>query len=780
MRTKPLVRATAGKGMRRRVQTAVIFLVLLATTGAATVGLALIVVDSGGPFQKSFAAQHGADAVVGVNASRVSTAQLTATSRLPEVTQAAGPFPEASIGLQQGGFPLGTLTVAGRAAPGGPVDDVTLTAGRWPQRPGEIVIATDLGQGPGNEVGMPIGSTVIVTTAPGKPTLTVVGMALSITDTAGAWVVPDEVQALRTPGTPAAEQMLYQFKQAGSAAQVQVDTAAVAAELPAGAVAGHASWLTVASEANGGSSIIAPFVMAFAIMGLALSVLIVTNVVSGAVVAGRRRIGVLKSIGLTPAQVTRAYLTWVGRPALAGCLLGVVVGNVLAEPVLSHSARLYGVASQFVPPWVDVVTPLGMCALAGLAALIPAVRASTLSAVQAIASGQAPSQGRGYTAHRLLARMRLPRPVTIGLAAPFARPGRTVVMLAAIAFGATAVIFAVGLDASLGKAATGTEATNGPGQVTVQTNGNSPVFTGSQVRKAAAAIQAQPGTAHYVAQASPTVAVAGLTKEVYADAFQGNAAWIGFDMVSGHWYSGQDQVDVNTVFLTQTGLSVGDTTSVTSGSNVLTVKIVGEVFYPSHQPLLIAGWQTLGGTAAGLTVSQYDIGLKPGVSASTYASSLNSALGAGLGAGTPGGGQFFTVASTLIGMLTLMIVVVAGLGVLNTVLLSTRERTHDLGVFKALGMTPRELTAMVVCWVAAPALVAALIAAPVGSILHVITLRAMANAAGTAIPASFTHVLSPLDLILLALSGLVIAAAGALLPGTWAARSRTATALRTE
>ena len=54
----------------------------------------------------------------------------------------------------------------------------------------------------------------------------------------------------------------------------------------------------------------------------------------------------------------------------------------------------------------------------------------------------------------------------------------------------------------------------------------------------------------------------------------------------------------------------------------------------------------------------------------------------------------------LIGTLTLMLAMVAGLGVLNTIVLSTRERVHDLGVFKAVGMTPRQTIAMVVCWVA--------------------------------------------------------------------------------
>ena len=45
--------------------------------------------------------------------------------------------------------------------------------------------------------------------------------------------------------------------------------------------------------------------------------------------------------------------------------------------------------------------------------------------------------------------------MTIGLAAPFARPARTAVTMAAILFGATAVIFAAGLNSSLTKAANG-------------------------------------------------------------------------------------------------------------------------------------------------------------------------------------------------------------------------------------------------------------------------------------------------------------------------------------
>jgi putative ABC transport system permease protein len=56
----------------------------------------------------------------------------------------------------------------------------------------------------------------------------------------------------------------------------------------------------------------------------------------------------------------------------------------------------------------------------------------------------------------------------------------------------------------------------------------------------------------------------------------------------------------------------------------------------------------------------------------------------------------------------------------------------------------------------------------------------MGHAAQTALPASVLDVYHAPELILLALSGLVIAVAGALAPAGWAARTRTAFALRTE
>jgi len=114
------------------------------------------------------------------------------------------------------------------------------------------------------------------------------------------------------------------------------------------------------------------------------------------------------------------------------------------------------------------------------------------------------------------------------------------------------------------------------------------------------------------------------------------------------------------------------------------------------------------------------------------------------------------------------------------VALQIRERAHDIGVYKAIGMTPRQTLLMVVCSVASVGLVAGIVGVPAGVFLHHAVVPVMAHAASSGYPASLLSVYSPGELILLGLAGLVIAIAGALGPAGWAAKAGTANALRAE
>jgi putative ABC transport system permease protein len=103
-----------------------------------------------------------------------------------------------------------------------------------------------------------------------------------------------------------------------------------------------------------------------------MSVLIVVNVVSGAVIEGTRRIGVLKSVGFTPVQVVSVYVLQVTVPAAAGVAAGAVLANVLGASLLSRTSEVLAVAPQFIPPWVDLTVPLAGLAIAVAGALAPA------------------------------------------------------------------------------------------------------------------------------------------------------------------------------------------------------------------------------------------------------------------------------------------------------------------------------------------------------------------------------------------------------------------------
>jgi len=786
-----VVRTASGGMLRHKVQAVVIVAVLFIATASATLGLALLNANNS-PFTRAFAAQHGADVTVTANAGRATAAQFAATAHVAGVTALAGPFDETTTPLEFQGQSWGPTTLVGRSDPGGPVDDVVLNAGHWADGPGQVVLAGNPAQGGGgpDNGGPAVGSTITATSLPGNPVLTVVGFANSVTDStdSGGWVTPSELSSLLTPGSQPTAQLLYRFTSSATNAQLKTDMAAVTKALPAGTVIDWGSWLTAQQSHGSNAAIMEPFVLAFALIGLAMAVLIVGNVISGAVIAQYQRIGVLKSLGLTPAQVVAVYLSRIGWPALAGCLVGVAGGYLLSVPVLHQSAGAYNVGSQQVPLWALLLAPAGMLAITLLAALGPALRAGRLSAIEAIASGRAPATGRGYAVHRLAARLNLPRPVGLGLAAPFARPARTLVTLAAIAFGATAVIFAFGLHSSLSDArAAQTRAATVPVQVQ-QNNGPNQVPTAAQFAAAAAAVNGQPGTAHSNAEYGTSVKVIGITQDVQTTVFDGPSSWMGYALISGHWYSAPGEADVNTTFLTDSGLAVGDTTTVytgtvTAGAKPVTVRIAGEIFDPGNQPRMYTAAQTVPGSAVPGNFWQWNVGLKPGTTATAYSQGVNAELGANspfMAGPSNDGGQFYVIAIGLIGLLSLMVAVAAGLGVLNTVLMTTRDRVHDLGIFKSLGMRPGQVVVMVICWVVGPAVIAGAIAAPAAVALNTATLHAMAATSHTGIPASFTNVFPVSRLALLSLAALAIAVVGALLPATWAARTRPATALRAE
>ncbi|MEU3742084.1 FtsX-like permease family protein [Streptomyces sp. NPDC032198] len=773
---------------RRRVQTLVIAVATMMAVASAVVAGSLMVAANA-PFDHAFTQQHGAHITAQFDPAGASTARIKATGRLDGVTASAGPYPLTTIhpvGRDGGHVPATTL--AGRSGPDAAVDDLNLKSGRWAAKPGEVVLDSSF-TGPAFR----LGSTLKTSDAADAATLTVVGLATSASKTAAAWATPAQVRALASKDTPVTSQMLYRLEPAGTKEQIAEGRKKLAAAVPSGALLGTESYLDAKRAADQGAAPTVPFLIAFGVLGIAMSVIIVGSVVSGAVGTSLRRIGILKAVGFTPREVVRAYVAQALIPAGIGIALGVVLGNLLAVPLLDDTEQAYGTASLSVAWWVDVVVPLAALLVVGVAALVPALRAGRLRTVEAIAVGRAPRTGRGRWAHRAAGRLPLPRAVTYGLASPFAHPVRAVAMLLAVAFGTVAATFAMGLTASLDAVGAASDPEEraavtvvaggraaGPGQPPPATDGSAD-GTAADTAKVRAAVEAQAGTASSYGLTQSEVTVGGISGTVRASLYQGATGSGGYEMIAGHWIDGAGQLVVSTRFLERTGSEIGDTVRVTLKQQKRTLRIVGEAFDTSDDGLhLHADMGTFPGTAP----QTFLVDVKAGVSPTAYAEKLSATLeplGGDAMANDPSDQEgMILILNTMAALLTLMLVSVAGLGVLNSVVLDTRERVHDLGVCKAIGMSPRQIVGLVLASVAGIGVVGGLVGVPAGFALHGFVLPVMGHAAGTGLPPSVMDVYGAPQLVLLGFAGVVIALLGALLPAGWAARARTATALRTE
>ncbi|MFC8703957.1 ABC transporter permease [Streptomyces anulatus] len=769
---------------RRRVQTLVIGLTSMMAVAASVLGGSLLVV-SGAPFDDAFAAQRGAHLSVRFDAGEVSAAQLSESGKADGVSGAAGPFRTATVTPRpDGANPGWPMTVVGREDPGGGVDEVALLDGRWPTRPGETVLSA------GSALLPTPGLRITFPDLPGDPALTVVGVARSVTGTADAWVVPSQMAALTAPGS-GGHQMLYRFAEADTAARIAAGREAVTQALPPEGVVGEQSWLTVRKTAERDTAVYVPFLVAFGVLGLVMSVLIVGNVVASAVGTGTRRIGVLKALGFTPAQVVRAYVGQAMIPAAVGTALGVLVGHLLAVPVMAEAEEVYGASSLAVAPGVDLAVVAGVLGLVAATAWASAWRAGRLRTVDALAVGRASAAGRGRWAARLAGRLPLPRPVALGLARPFARPGRALAMGTATLFGAVAVTFTVGMGASLGEVmkARAHDAADvvvpapppdfGPrGPVP----GKRPAADPAAV---ATAVEAAAGTGRHYSASTVRAAVSGLSGTVDVVAFTGDASWGGYTMVAGRWFEGPGEAVVPTAFLAATGTRIGDTVTLNGLAEPVPVRIVGEVLDPRKEgKQVFTDASHLTSAHPDLTETSHHIAVEPGTDVTRYVASLNRDLApleiTARAGGRESGGDMVDTLNALSAILTLLLVAVAALGVLNGVLLDTRERVREIGVHKALGMTPRGTVAMVITSVVVTGLVAGVLGVPLGVALHGWVVPAMGDSVELRFPDSVIAVYGAAELLLPALGGLLIAVLGALLPAGWAARARTATALRTE
>ncbi|HKV30552.1 MAG TPA: FtsX-like permease family protein [Candidatus Dormibacteraeota bacterium] len=775
---------------RRKVQTAVIAIVLLLSSLSATLALTLLV-ESDAPFDHAFQQARGAHLTMTFAASAVSEAQLRATGQTAGVSAFVGPWRVTPWPIAQPDGQTFTVPLAGRDGPDGAVDRLTQIAGRWAQRPNEVVLSQQFS----DRSGIQLGDTVTPGIGSLLPPLTVVGVAVGVGNQPAAWTVPAAVPLVTSGKLQTTDLMEYRLVNASS--QHDIDTVAnrISAGLHGGAVIDTTSYLTAKLDADRTTAVMIPFLLAFSAFALLASVFIIATLVSGAVIAGTRDIGIMKSIGFTPGQVMSVVAGQMLIPAIAGCLAGVPLGIVLSQPFLADTAHAFNLPQTFgIAPVTDALGVLAILMVVIITTVLASLGAGRMTAATAIATGSAPSAGHGFRLARIAARLALPRALTLGGGDSLARPVRSAMTAAAILIGVATVTFSLGLSRSLADVKSGLSRdqqvqvtvfrqVGGVGKETAQpqgagTKGPSTTPTDQQVT---ALIGAQSGTAHVVSETTLDVAVAGAGEPVPLTAYRGDASWLGYPVIGGRWFNSAGEAVAPTAFLTRTQHRLGDTITASLNGQDLSLRLVGEIFdIQGDNILLRTDWGSLPGN---FEAQQYEIQLRPGTNANVYAGTLQSAspeLGVDVRAQGGVDTAFILINSTLAG-LALILTLIALAGVFNTVVLNTREKARDVAVLKAIGMTPGQVTAMVLASVALLGVVGAGIGIPGGMILHRNILVLMGQiASGTGIPSQYFNVFDIGLLVALAAAGLAIAMLGALIPAQWAARSRVTEVLQTE
>ncbi|WP_144119169.1 FtsX family ABC transporter permease [Catellatospora sichuanensis] len=767
---------------RRRGQTVLIGVIVTLCTAALLIGIALLAAVTG-PFDRTFAQLHGAHATVLYDSTKITDDRVGATAQADGVVAASGPFPMASAQLQNGmQMGAGPMRIAGRAEPGGGADQLRLTHGRWATATGEIVVGTHLRWGP--DPGRILGRTY---TLPNLGTATVVGVAYSVTQSADAWMRPDDVRRIGATST----QMLYRFapESAATAAHLEQRLAAVTAGVPTDAVAGTGDYLTNRERAGQRAKTLSSFLTVFAVLSLIVAVLVIGNVVSGAVIAGYRSIGVLKAIGFTPGQVTAVYLLMMTGPALIGCAVGAVLGNLGTSWLLEQfQNNVYVLGLDTTPsPVLTVAVLVAVPVLVAVTALVPALRAGRTTATAALSAVASPT-GRGRAVQRLLSRSRLPRAVSLGLALPVVRPARTLLTLLAVVLGSATVVFSIGLTESAGRWNDAlvradhvqVQVMNPPPGGPTEVEGEArrqPEGTRMTDPEVEAFVRGIPGARYVTTLFYGDAAVAGITENVDLNAYRGDSAQLGYEILEGRWISGAGEAAVGAEVLRLTGKSIGDSLTLTVEGRTVVVRIVGEIFGVHSEVYL--DWASVSFMEPRMPV--YFVGLSPGTTADRFIEQVAGGGDAGLIATTPDDDEIdMAVLLSVVGALTAALLVVAGLGVAHTAVLNTRERRRDLAIVKSVGMTPAQAAVMVVTSMAALGILGGVLGLPGGVAAQRQIIQLIGEAAGTRLPQGIVDVYTAPQLAVLLLSGVLIAVLSALLPARQAARISTAEALHTE
>jgi putative ABC transport system permease protein len=664
---------------RRPLQAALTGLVVAIAAGALLVTAHLrAVLDE--PFDDLMRATNGAHVVV-----MGSPAEVARAAARPEVAEAGDARRQVRVAVGLAGA-RGRIVLSG--LPERPtVDRPLVIAGRAPRARGEVMLNRSLATG----VGLRPGDALQVA---GSEPLAIVGVGVLAVPSADGWVTPAQAGELAPAAVAVVPLRLRDPHAAADVARRIASASPVRAR----------DWLEARRDFTDESRRTLAILGTATLLALLAAGFTLATAIGGRVLADRRRIGLLRAVGVTPRGVTGLLVGHYLALAVIAAPLGLLAGYLVAPPLLGDTLVLLGTPQPGPPgPALVALVLAFVLAAVALATALPAWRAGRLPPVVALEPVRPSATERASRAAALVRALRLGVVATLGAKDAYVQRARAVLTMASLALAASVVVCALAFEATMDRLAAEPALRAQPWDLTVDTDAMNPESVDRLLASA-------PGVADVGRRYGIVATADGL--ELEARVIDGSPTAFEFAVPDGRGVRRAGEVTLGRGALEALGARIGDAVTLSAAGEEFSARVVGRHVEPNADG---RGAVMLAGTvpAAALERPGWVVRLAPGAEPERALAEITR-LGAGrLFVRTPGQSLQDDVDAMrpIVYGVTALLLAIAGVNLLTTLLLGVRERRRDVAILGAVGASRRQLTGTVVAggiMLALPAVVAGL------------------------------------------------------------------------
>jgi putative ABC transport system permease protein len=700
------------------------------------------------PYDRLFAATNGAH--VTVVASDTATLRQIAGER--GVVASEGPRPIIGVPVNGRADGIGLIGLPRTRAR---IEDPLILEGRRIRGPGEVVLA----RGWAREHNVRLGATLVAADRP----LKVVGIGSTAGSNDGGWADPADVLGLGSSDRKVrygiALRLADPAAAKGFARRVERDGVRTL------------DWRTQRAQLTDDARRLLTILQTTTLLALLATGFTLATAISGRVLASRRQVGLLRAIGLTPAQVTGVLVAHYLVLAALAAPFGLAVGALIAGRLSAAEADSLG-APAYGAPGVALLGGSLLIALLVVAAAtaLPAWRAGRLPVQAALAIGRGATSGRASRVAAIARRLHLPVVVGLGAKDAFAQRGRTALTVSSLALAAALVATAMGFEATMDRLGSDSALRAQPYELSVES-----ALPPAQVDRL---LERTPEVSA-IARIREIVLTARDKTEIHARVLDGPLGAFPYAIPDGRAARAPGEVTLGRGALDALHARVGDDVTLQVAGRPVALHVVGRHVEPDDEGRgAVTSLASLPAGAAKLDDPYWGVRLARGADPVAVAAALQHEGGGRIAVARPIESlqrEAADMRPVVYGTVALLIAI-AALNLLTTLGLAIRERERDYAVLASVGATPRQVRATVVAGGAALAVPAAVLGLPLGAWIFMLVIGVTDPADGPdvrALPAWWWYPLAIAGAVVLAAALSALAARGAV-------RIRPAPALRAE